>query len=80
MSEEPKFDDGGPAHSTRFGNGYGQDGMTLMDWFAGQALTGIIASPGCQPDDASRIGTAELAYEFASAMIAEKRRRWAGGK
>jgi hypothetical protein len=44
-----------------------EDGMTLRDWFAGQALTGLIAhpnGPAGQWKDA-----AEQAYEAADAMI-----------
>ena len=44
-------------------------GMTLRDWFAGQALTGILA-------DESHIGTyhslAQNAYEVADAMLAAR--------
>lgn len=49
-----------------------QDGMSLRDYFAGQALAGIIACPGAEPDDASREGCASLAYGFADAMLAER--------
>lgn len=49
-----------------------ESGMSLRDWFAGQALAGIIACPGAEPDDASREGCASLAYGFADAMLAER--------
>lgn len=62
--------DGGPAFASS-----DQYGMSLRDWFAGQALAGIIACPGAEPDDASRDGCASLAYEFADAMIAERAKR-----
>lgn len=50
-------------------------GMTLMDWFAGQAMKGHIARWGAEsfgPDDAMRC------YNKAQAMVAEKRRREGG--
>ena len=49
-----------------------QGGMTLLDWFAGQALAGVIADPagsGCAE------GNAWEAYQIATAMLAEKARR-----
>lgn len=45
---------------------------TLLDWFAGQALSGVIADPagsGCAE------GNAWEAYQIATAMLAEKARR-----
>ena len=47
-------------------------GMTMLDWMAGQALVGLLACPagsGCAD------GNAEAAYDYASAMLAEKARR-----
>jgi predicted DNA-binding transcriptional regulator AlpA len=51
------------------------DGMTLRDWFAGQALAGINASSGgsgypTKHDDAAEY--AECAYLQADAMLAER--------
>jgi hypothetical protein len=80
MSTKPK--DGGPAYprsavlnhdGTTYHNA--ADGMALRDWFAGQALNGIIAHPGMEPDDASKKGYAMLAYEYADAMIAERNKK-----
>lgn len=46
----------------------GETGMTLRDYFAGQALAGWLASFG--PDDAVKpAGCAEFAYEVADAML-----------
>ena len=55
-------------------------GMTLRDYFAGQALVGILAGSAGSAGDIRRgttIGTIErnsgrVAYEFADAMIAER--------
>ena len=61
----------------------GSDGMTLRDWFAGQALAGICANAKfsalrngeiCDP----YIGTeqaAEEAYKVSDAILAERERR-----
>ena len=59
-------------------------GMTLMDHFAGQALSGILSDPESMRtvhDIAEERGihtvdaTAQFCYLHAAAMIAEKRRR-----
>jgi hypothetical protein len=46
-------------------------GMTLRDWFAGQALVGTLASypPGESPSDAK---LAEWSYATADAMLAAR--------
>ena len=48
-------------------------GMTLLDWFAGQALAGLCGSPDFNflPWDKM----ADSAYTAADAMLAEKARR-----
>lgn len=46
-------------------------GMTLRDWFAGQALNGFLSGRGVMPD---KIITAQFAYRFADAMLAERER------
>lgn len=54
-------------------------GMTLLDWFAGQALVGLMAQPDTRTcvseirDDLIR-DDAKTVYAYAAAMIAEKRR------
>ena len=69
--------DGGPAFpSDRFG----EAGMTLRDWFAGQALAGVGASglehsyiwQRFSDDVPSPNGIAELCYMMADAMLKEK--------
>ena len=86
MSDKPKIDDGGPAfpvecefaqdgkvRGLQTGNYSGwETGMTLRDFFAANALQGIIAHPGMHPDDCHQPGTAELAYDFARAMLAAR--------
>lgn len=49
-------------------------GMSLRDWFAGQALTGLLASPRGTPDGSSMTdtGAASAAYLVADAMLKER--------
>lgn len=49
---------------------YIQYGMTLRDYFAGQALAGILSRSGAVRYDESE--TAAVAFTFADAMIAER--------
>lgn len=71
---------GGPAFPEPFaisptGDTYpAYSGMTLRDWFAGQALAGMVAS-GITIDmdgDVLGIGRARTAYALADAMIAAR--------
>ena len=71
-----KHDDGGPAfpqqHTDTRGFTVWSDGMTLLDWFAGQAVGAYCA----HVEQEATIGdTANWAYRIAAAMLAEKRRR-----
>jgi hypothetical protein len=51
-------------------------GMDLRDWFAGQALIGIMSTAGAfQRADRRHDMVAEQAYLFAKAMMAERERR-----
>jgi len=66
-------DDGGPAfpRNERYADGdlaVAHQGMTLRDWFAGQALAGVLANSN---DDYSE-PPAKWAYAIADAMIAER--------
>lgn len=64
--------DGGAAFpieriDSEYGTRWTESGMTLRDWFAGQALTGLLAERSlAAPAAATR------AYEYADAMIAER--------
>ncbi len=85
MSAETRIDDGGPAFPTPVEfdpNGqlisYGGYGMSLRDWFAGQALAGMMALPavegrGCWHTNSSPNQVAQVAYEYADAMIAVRK-------
>lgn len=73
MSEQK---DGGPAFP-RTGEGFGNprydaQGMTLRDWFAGQALAGMLADPEVGNADSDDSQLAKIAYAYATAMLAER--------
>jgi hypothetical protein len=49
----------------------GMEGMTLRDWFAGQALSGLLAKYNLNaPSDQNTL--AQMSYELADAMLAER--------
>jgi len=48
---------------------YPEAGMSLRDWFAGQALAGWLASFGPDDGDPVAMGVARLAFELADAML-----------
>ena len=69
-------DNGGPAFPTKpLGPVYGKlyDGMTLRDWFAGQALAGLAVRNFSDGNDFMHSegpeNAAEWAYSFADAMM-----------
>lgn len=78
-----KIDDGGPAFplqgiGSAFAHGYA--GMTLRDWFAGQAMAGwLAASPKVNgnningtKDNAEKL--TEAAYIYADAMLEARKK------
>lgn len=77
MSER---NDGGPAFASSFSEcGHNQQGMSLRDWFAGQALAGLLATGDDFRDRTTeRAGWewhAKAAYAQADAMLAERSKR-----
>jgi hypothetical protein len=77
-----KIDDGGPAFPHGNPTHGGHPGMTLRDWFTGQALNGILSNPAlCDGSEGSleevADGFAKTAEAIADAMIA--RRKEGGG-
>ena len=50
------------------GTAFSAPGMTLRDWFAGMAMPGLLASH----TGGTTRGFADLAYEIADAMLAER--------
>ena len=57
-----KVTDGGQAFAA-----YGTAGMSLRDYFAGQAMVGQLSLGECR--DLKPVGVAASAYEYADAMI-----------
>lgn len=73
MREPTKINDGGPVFpsphvNTLADDGWAQSGMTLRDWFAGQALAGWLAALPL----GARVAPEEIAsdmYMLADAML-----------
>lgn len=68
------INDGGPAFPFPPNeNWQGCSGMTLRDWFAGQALAGMLASPLLTIDVPEELPLIDVvpqkAYEYADAII-----------
>ena len=67
-----KIDDGRPAFPVRWedmAHSNSHHGMTLRDWFAGQALAGLLATNPIL----TWVDIAEDAYRSADAMIAARK-------
>lgn len=65
-------DDGGPAFPRLSDTRSGEfPGMTLRDWFAGQALVGMMAYRSAGGPVIAALH-ASAAYEIADAMLAER--------
>ncbi|WP_032900969.1 hypothetical protein [Mesorhizobium ciceri] len=58
--------DGGPVFPTALSD---REGITLRDWFAGQALAGLAANP---KSESSALLHAMAAYAIADRMLAER--------
>ena len=67
MAEQIK--DGGAAFPS---SDYGEFGMSLRDWFAGQALAGIYANSGDDSPAGAHGRCAKEAYDAADAMLATR--------
>ena len=64
-------DDGGPAYPATEKNelrNYGTPGMSLRDYFAGQAMQAMLSSSNC-PKLVDEKKLADQAYETADAML-----------
>jgi hypothetical protein len=63
-------------HFEQNGKFFYQDGMTLRDWFAGQAMAALITKspPTFEPSGATHLVrlTATGAYDYADAMLAAR--------
>ena len=67
-------DDGGQAFPRAGALGDGWEGMSLRDYFAGQALAGWIASftESTRKSEADSTVAAMVAYQYADAMLKER--------
>jgi hypothetical protein len=52
---------------------YGSNGMTLRDYFAGQALSGLVCPPGNTSGCYSPPHAADVAYQYADAVITARK-------
>ena len=52
-----------------------QEGMTLLDWFAGMALMGMVATKPYEHTPGGKAEAASECWEMADAMLMEKRHR-----
>lgn len=66
----PEIDDGGPAFAYPASDGaHGWTGMSLRDWFAGQALTMIVVNDVSGRPANFRDHYCAGAYQWADAML-----------
>ena len=70
MAMKVKRPTGGTAFFSPTGNAVQDSGLTLLDWFAGQALAGLLASPVFTTSLPEAL--AKLAYAQAHAMLEER--------
>ena len=61
--------DGGPAFPCTDAKGFVSEGMSLRDYFAGQALAGQLGDPD---GEINAILIARWSYAYADAMLAER--------
>ena len=64
-----KPNDGGPAFPCADAKGFVSEGMSLRDYFAGQAMGGQLADPDGEIDPKL---IARWSYAYADAMLAER--------
>lgn len=79
MSDTKQIDDGGPAFpcdvqvEDNSGSHYEEhSGLSLRDWFAGQALAGLCSQ---KPLPETPRQAAKIAYEAADAMLAARNKK-----
>lgn len=63
-------DESGTAFPEKRPGGYGTTaGLTKREYFAIRFAAAIVAHPGMEPDDASTMGVADLACDYADALL-----------
>lgn len=68
MANNGRLNDWGPAFPVTTGNDVYAQGMSKRDWYAGQALAGLMAS-GCFKEGWMPEDIAEQAFAVAAAMM-----------
>ena len=53
--------------------GHGEPGMSILDWYAGMAMQGMVANQGIRTQKRLRLGDARLCYDMAEAMLEARR-------
>ena len=75
---------GGPAFPLHDERNYLCEGMTLLDWYAGQALASCTSDSArlvsathfaAQDGISSQAAIAQMAFDIADAMLAERKKR-----
>lgn len=73
----PAFPTKGPPHKviTAHGEHYEDDhhGLSLRDWFAGRAISGVLADTEIDWETADFSSCARYAYDLADAMLAVRK-------
>lgn len=70
-ADHPDHDKQRPAFPVTAGQQVYTTGMTLRDWFAGQALAGICGD-GIPGSHHNPVSTARAAYDYADAMLSTR--------
>lgn len=83
MSDDNPIDDGGPAfpfqelHDNGLPVAVADRGMSLRDWFAGQALAGLLAREHPDTDQVAGPRTiCGMAYDYADRMLVIRKNGW----
>lgn len=78
MADEIEWEQAFPSEGGACSGLHAHPGMSLLDYFAGQALQGCLAgmmSTNNDDLDLSYAGVARDCYGYATAMLAERKRR-----
>ena len=75
MPDEKQIDNGGPAFPATMGEHGIEGGMSVRDYFAGQALPSLLPERILPWEDVSAEKVANAAYAIADAMLKARGRR-----